>query len=146
MKLSFEELKQELQRKNISLSHQRVKVLEYLAQNHCHPTADKIFIELQKELPTLSKTTVYNTLRLLSEAGVVRTVSIDGNEIRYDITTQDHGHFKCESCGGVYNFSVDIDASVLTDLSAFCITDRNVYFKGICPKCLLDINHDESRR
>jgi Fe2+/Zn2+ uptake regulation proteins len=143
MKPSFEELKQQLKMKNISLSHQRVKVLEYFLRNNCHPTADQIFTDLQKDLPTLSKTTVYNTLRTLTEAGVIRAISIEDNEIRYDIEIQNHGHFKCESCGTIYNFCIDIDSSTLHDLNNFKITDKNVYFKGICPRCLSDINENE---
>jgi hypothetical protein len=67
MKPIFEDIKQELKKKNINLSHQRLKVLEYLTQNRSHPTVDQIFTDLQKEMPTLSKTTVYNTLRMLEQ-------------------------------------------------------------------------------
>ncbi|MFW0968438.1 MAG: Fur family transcriptional regulator [Thermacetogeniaceae bacterium] len=81
---TFENLKQELKKKNISLSYQRLKVLEYLTQNRCHPTVEQIFTELQKEIPTLSKTTVYNTLRILAEAGLVKVITIDERESRYD--------------------------------------------------------------
>ena len=81
---TFENLKQELKKKNISLSYQRLKVLEYLTQNRCHPTVEQIFTELQKDIPTLSKTTVYNTLRILAEAGLVKVITIDERESRYD--------------------------------------------------------------
>ncbi|MGI5927327.1 MAG: transcriptional repressor [Syntrophomonadaceae bacterium] len=81
---TFENLKQELKKKNISLSFQRLKVLEYLTQNRCHPTVEQIFTELQKDIPTLSKTTVYNTLRILAEAGLVKVITIDERESRYD--------------------------------------------------------------
>ncbi|MGI5927325.1 MAG: Fur family transcriptional regulator, partial [Thermacetogeniaceae bacterium] len=74
MDLTFEYLKKKLKTKNISLSYQRLKVLEYLTQNRCHPTVEQIFTELQKDIPTLSKTTVYNTLRILAEAGLVKVI------------------------------------------------------------------------
>ncbi len=95
MNPSFEELKKEINQKGINLSHQRLKVLESLCQNQCHPTVDQIFTDLHQEMPTLSKTTVYNTLRILAEAGLVRVITID---------------------------------------------DKNVYFKGIYPRCLSNIN------
>ena len=101
---TFEDLRQELKTKNIGLSHQRLKVLEYLTQNRCHPTVDQIYTELQKDIPTLSKTTVYNTLRILAEAGLVKVISIEDKECRFDIDTEDHGHFKCESCGTIFDF------------------------------------------
>ena len=133
---TFENLKQELKKKNISLSYQRLKVLEYLTQNRCHPTVEQIFTELQKDIPTLSKTTVYNTLRILAEAGLVKVITIDERESRYDIDTEDHGHFKCESCGTIFDFPIDIDSLIPEGLSNFKINDKNVYFKGICPRCL----------
>ncbi len=135
MKVDFEDLVTELKNKNIRLSHQRLKVLEYLTQNYTHPTADQIYNGLHREVPTLSKTTVYNTLNSLTEAGLVRTINIEDNEIRYDISTDDHGHFKCKSCGKIYDFKVDINSIKVTDLNDFEINDKNIYFKGICPQC-----------
>jgi len=136
MSPSFEEIIQELRKRNISLSYHRLKVLEYLTQNRCHPTVERIFASLQREIPTLSKTTVYNTLRVLAESGLVRVITIEDNETRYDIITENHGHFKCESCGTIYNFSMDIDSLTSEDLDNFKIKDKDVYFKGLCPKCL----------
>lgn len=143
MRSSFEELKQELKTKNIHLSHQRLKVLEYLTQNPCHPTVDQIYSDLHKEISTLSKTTVYNTLHILVEAGIVRIITIEDNETRYDIEIENHGHFKCESCGTIYNFAMDIDALTSKDLHDFKINDKNVYFKGICPQCLANIHKNK---
>ena len=140
LKLSFEELKKEIKQKGINLSHQRLKVLEYLYQNQCHPTVDQIYTDLHMDIPTLSKTTVYNTLRTLAGAGLVRIITIEDNETRYDIVVEDHGHFKCELCGSIYNFRIDVDLLNSEDLNNFKIKDKNVYFKGICPGCLVNIN------
>ena len=136
MKPLLEIIKQELKLKNISLSHQRLMVLEYLTQNQYHPTVEQIFTGLQKDIPTLSKTTVYNTLRILAEAGLVRVITIEDNETRYDVNTQNHGHFKCESCGKIYGFNIDMNSLIVKDLNNFKIDDKDVYFKGICPQCL----------
>ena len=135
MNTSFENLKKELKEKNINLSYQRLKVLEYLNNNRCHPTVDKIYTDLHKELSTLSKTTVYNTLRVLAESGMVRVITIEDNETRYDINVENHGHFKCDSCGEIYDFSVDIDSLIGEGLDGFMINSKNVYFNGICPNC-----------
>lgn len=137
MKINFEDLLNELKRKKIRLSHQRLKVLEYLTLHQCHPTVDQIYNNLHKEVPTLSKTTVYNTLNSLTEAGLVRVINIEDNETRYDIRIDDHGHFKCESCKKIYDFNIDINAFETNDLKNFAINDKNVYFKGVCPNCKL---------
>lgn len=135
----YEALKQKIKDKKIHLTHQRLKVLEYLAENQCHPTAEQIHSDLKKEMPTLSKTTVYNTLHMFMEARVVRLITIEDNEMRYDIVEEDHGHFKCECCGKIIDFEINVDAMWGDELHKFRITDKNVYFKGICPDCLSNI-------
>ncbi|NLX92889.1 MAG: transcriptional repressor [Clostridiales bacterium] len=143
MKPSFEDLKQELKIKNINLSHQRLKVIEFLTQNRCHPTVDQIFTNLQKDIPTLSKTTVYNTLRTLVASGLVRVITIEDKETRYDIVTENHGHFKCESCGTIFDFPIGIDSMIPGVLSKFVINDKNVYLNGVCPRCLSNLNENK---
>lgn len=140
MKVKYEDLLIELKNKKIRLSHQRLKVLEYLTRNYTHPTADQIYSGLHDEVPTLSKTTVYNTLNSLSEAGLVRVINIEDNETRYDIVTANHGHFKCESCRKIYDFKINIDSFDTHELDNFKIYDKNVYFKGICPQCEVNSN------
>lgn len=140
MKLTMADIKKELKNRNINPSYQRLKILEYLNQNHCHPTVDRIFTDLQKTIPTLSKTTVYNTLKKLIEEGLVRVITIEDNETRYDINTEDHGHFKCENCGIIFDFNINMDLLVPMELEEFKVLDKNVYFKGVCPQCLLNIS------
>jgi len=94
----FENMSNKLKKNKIRLSYQRLKVLEYLSKNHGHPTVDQIYNDLRKEVPTLSKTTVYNTLIVLCEARLVRVITIEDNETRYDLITKSHGHFKCVLC------------------------------------------------
>ena len=122
--------------KNIKPSYQRIKILEYLTTKRNHPTVDKIFIDLVKEVPTLSKATVYNTLNLFKKANLASVVTIENNETKYDAKVASHGHFKCESCGNIYDFEVNIDNLPTDSLKHFKINERNIYFKGICPRCL----------
>lgn len=139
----FEDLLNELRKKKIRLSHQRLKVLEYLTQNHNHPTAEQIYNGLHGEVPTLSRTTVYNTLNSLAEAGLVEIINIEDNETRYDINTVSHGHFKCLLCKKIYDFHIDIDSFETRELDGFEIQDKNVYFKGICPDCLANTKNKQ---
>jgi Fe2+ or Zn2+ uptake regulation protein len=136
MESTFAELAAELTQKNIRASHQRIKILQYLVLNRCHPTVDEIYHALHEEIPSLSRTTIYNTLALFQEKGLVRVLSIEENEARFDILVADHGHFKCEACGTIYNFHLDFSILKSQDLSQFRVTEQNVYFKGLCPDCL----------
>lgn len=132
----FEDMSNKLKKNEIRLSYLKLKVLEYLSKNHGHPTVDQIYNDLRKEVPTLSKTTVYNALTVLCEARLVRVITIEDNETRYELITKSHGHFKCVLCGEIYDFNINIDSFSTEDLDNFKITDKDVYFKGVCPRCL----------
>jgi Fur family peroxide stress response transcriptional regulator len=130
------DLKKLLIEKQIKPSHQRIKVLEYLVNQQTHPNVDQIFNDLHEEIPTLSKSTVYNTLNAFVEANLVRALPIDENEARYDFMTENHGHIRCESCGTIYNFEVDIDHLPTIGLDGFVIKEKSIFFRGVCPNCL----------
>lgn len=135
MELLVDNIGEYLQKHNIKPSYPRIKVMEYLIRMQDHPTVDRIYNELAKEMPTLSKTTVYNTLNLFIDSNVARLVAIEDNETRYDADTSDHGHFKCLECGKIYDFDIKVDA-VEEGLSQFRIKEKNLYYKGICPICI----------
>lgn len=135
MKQSIKEISKLLSEKDIRPSHQRIKILEFLMDNKIHPTVDMIYNELHDEIPTLSKTTVYNTLNLFNDANLVMALTIDDNEARYDIVTENHGHFICKECNEIYDFPIDMNSLVGNQLNGFIIHEKHVYFNGICSKC-----------
>ncbi len=141
MEISVKNLSNILAGKGIKPTHQRIKILEYLLINKCHPTVEMIYSDLHNEIPVLSKTTVYNTLNLFIEAQLVRLISIDGSEAKYDIDMKNHGHFKCESCNEIFDFPIDLDNFIDNQLNNFKINEKNVYFKGICPRCINNKKH-----
>ena len=72
---------------DIKPSVQRLAVMEYLSAHHTHPTADEIYNALVGQIPTLSKTTVYNTLRLFVRQGAATMLTIDGHNACFDGVT-----------------------------------------------------------
>lgn len=125
-----------LKSRNVKSSYQRIKILEYLDKNLCHPYTDKIYYEIQKIIPTISKSTVYSTLKTFVKVGIVREITIEDNKIRYEYNLKDHGHFKCEVCDRIFDFNIDFDKAEYDGLSGFKIKEKDVFFKGICSKCL----------
>ena len=140
MDIDSNSLSEMLKKHNIKPSHQRLWILDFIVSNPCHPTIDQIYGNLHNELPTLSKTTIYNTLRIFVEAGLVQEVTIENNEVRYDAKTESHGHSKCIVCGKIYDFNISIDDISAEGLNYFQIDTKNVYFKGICKECLRSNN------
>jgi Fur family peroxide stress response transcriptional regulator len=124
-----------LAEKNIKPSFHRIKVLEYLMVNKNHPTVEQIYSSLKKLFPTLSKATIYNSLNLFVEKGLVQPITIEETEIRYDSTVESHGHFKCECCGKIYDFGIDIDSIPSSGLDNFIIYSKEIYYRGICRNC-----------
>lgn len=141
MENSITYLTDQLKSKGIRPSYQRLKVLEYMYQEGGHPTVDGIFRALSADIPCLSKVTIYNTLRIFVEAGLLRIVDIDDAEKRYDVTLDNHGHFQCKACGMIFDFQVNIDQVPVEGLRQFEITHKNVYFRGLCPDCLEQITN-----
>lgn len=124
-----------LKEHGIKPSYQRIKILEYMLFNRNHPTVDMIYQELSKDIPTLSKTTVYNTLKLFIEKKVAIVITIEENETRFDAEVSTHGHFKCISCGNIYDFDVELEGMNIKGLENFSVLDEHVYFTGICKNC-----------
>ncbi|KHO61349.1 Fur family transcriptional regulator [Thermoanaerobacter sp. YS13] len=137
MKMTYTivELRDYLKRHDIKPSTIRIKVLEYLLNNRIHPTADDIYQSLINDIPTLSKTSVYNTLELFMKKGVVNALSLKEKELRYDINTYFHGHFRCEICGNVYDFPVSEKIIAVEELKGFVIRNVDINVYGICKKC-----------
>jgi len=96
---------------------------------------DTIYKALCPEIPTLSKTTVYNTLNLFVEKKLVQVIVIEENETRYDLITHTHGHFKCNSCGALFDVELNIDYSMSPELADCEIDEKHIYFKGLCKNC-----------
>jgi Fur family transcriptional regulator, peroxide stress response regulator len=126
----------ELSQKGLQPSVQRVAILEFLCTNRIHPTAEQIWLRLSPGMPTLSRTTVYNTLKLFAELGIVRTLVIEEKEMRFDIDTSHHGHFSCDRCGRVFDFAArNPGAAAASELDGFEIRERHLYYKGLCKEC-----------
>ncbi|NLB89278.1 MAG: transcriptional repressor [Syntrophomonadaceae bacterium] len=133
--MDIKQIENLLRLNNIKPSHHRLRIYQYLIEKKNHPTVDIMYRELIKEIPTLSKTTLYNTLNLFVENKIVHLITIEENETRYDADTSLHGHFKCKDCGEVFDIRIGITEEDFTGLEGFIVEESDVYFKGLCPKC-----------
>jgi len=132
----MENLKEKLRKNDISPSIHRIKILEYLATNYTHPTVEEIYNFLADEIPTLSKTTVYNTLRTFEEKGLIKSLSIFEKETRYEYNMTPHSHFQCIKCGKIYDIDEAFDFRDNQIIDGNKVLEHFVIFKGICKDCL----------
>ncbi len=124
-----------LEDRGVKPSLHRMKILEYLMEKKNHPTVDMIYRDISVDIPTLSKTTIYNTLTTFVENGIAQAITIEDNEVKYDATVDDHAHFKCTKCGNIYDINMDTKISSIKTLSGHIINERHLYFKGVCRSC-----------
>ena len=132
---NFEELTKLLESKGIKPSLQRLLLFRYMQNCNDHPTVEKIYADLVAQGHALSKATVYNTLTLFVQKGLLRMVGLDHNEARYDILTCDHAHFVCERCGAIYDVAVNFDQLNLLFPQAEQIKQRDIFYRGTCKRC-----------
>ena len=119
----------------IKPSTYRVQVLHYLQSVMTHPTVDEIYKELHKKNPKLSRTTIYNIVELLAKQNIITGLDFKEGYLRYDGTHKMHSHFKCKSCGKIYDI-FDMPQNVKKMLpEGFDLQDISVSMFGICPKC-----------
>ncbi|MDR2963372.1 MAG: transcriptional repressor [Bacteroidales bacterium] len=131
----IKEIQERLQRADIRPSVQRMAVMEFLLENRIHPTIDMIYNGLSAKIPTLSKTTVYNTVKTLSDSGVIQTICIDDKNLRYDADIALHAHFKCNICDCVIDLPVSKVQVEMQNSENVHITETHLYYKGFCEKC-----------
>lgn len=135
-----------LKRHDIKPSEQRIVIMQYLLTHHNHPTADIIYSELAPSMPTLSKTTIYNTLKLLANHGAVTEMTIDKRNAHYDYDTVPHSHFMCRQCGKIIDMPPD-DTAAEPGASyhnsrseqngiQFVIEETEINYRGLCGDCL----------
>ncbi len=126
-----------LQKYGIKPSLQRIAIVEYLMKNRIHPTADEIYNALYIKVPTLSRTTVYNTMKLFTEQGLVFALMIDDKHVRFDIDTSCHAHFLCLGCYHVWDIPLVKQTELLnvSQIGDFLITESHLYYKGYCKNC-----------
>jgi Fur family transcriptional regulator, peroxide stress response regulator len=129
------EIKNILSKNGIKPSLHRMKILDYLIKMKNHPTVDTIFKDISDDIPTLSKTTVYNTLKTFQESGVVQAITIEDNEVKYDATLDKHAHFKCGQCGQLYDLSMTTKVLYLKSVDGHLVNESQLYYKGICKSC-----------
>jgi Fur family peroxide stress response transcriptional regulator len=97
-----------------------------------------IFNDLQVMYPTMSLATVYKTMEILKEIGLVQILNAGEESFRYDADTSNHPHVRCTKCGQVEDIE-NIDYSAFLQQVAqgtdYELTGQQFYFYGVCPAC-----------
>jgi Fur family peroxide stress response transcriptional regulator len=135
--IEFDDALAALSRAGLKRTPQRIAVIESLVGNRSHPTVDDVWSTVRQGMPSISKSTVYATLRELESLGLIQYVP-DDEAVRVDPDVVSHAHFTCEACGRVY----DIEDGGLTDEIRDAVERRGhtidragIVLRGTCASC-----------
>lgn len=146
MKIGKKEIQKRMERfekvirhEGVKLTHQRTEIFREVAQTGDHPDADRVFQRVRKRIPTISLDTVYRTLWLLNDLGLVRTLGSNREPTCFDANLVNHHHFVCSQCGFTRDFySEELNTLSLPD-SVGALGDAeslHVEARGLCHRCL----------
>jgi len=125
-----------LKEHSLKITPQRLQILKYLDTHNTHPTVEEIYSELKKSSPSLSKTTVYNSLETLQKHSLIQLLTISGTQARYDFKHDMHHHFLCTNCGKIIDIDIKCPNIEKIVKEGYEIEEVHGYFKGLCKQCV----------
>jgi Fur family ferric uptake transcriptional regulator len=134
-----------IQKAGLRHTTQRDLIMEVFLRTEEHLTSEDLYWLVQKEDPTVGHTTVYRTLKLLTEAGLAREVRFGDNKTYYEhhFEHQHHDHMICTECGKVIEFlSEEIESlqDQMADNFGFKPTHHSLRMWGVCAECQIKAN------
>lgn len=134
----LERWKDATRRAGVKLTHQRLEIFCELAARDEHPDAESVFRAVQERVPTVSLDTVYRTLWLLHDLGLITTLGPRRDAIRFDMNLAPHHHFVCVRCGLVRDLPLETFEPVrvppgLAELGG--VMEARVEVRGVCARC-----------
>lgn len=133
------DLIQRLRTAGYKITPPRLAVLEVIQREGEHLNPQEILVQAQALHPQTGRATVYRTLELLTQLGIVRPIYVGDNGPTYIRADSAHHHLVCSHCGRIVEFDVCAADSMGCELEArfgFHITSHLLEFYGICPQCL----------
>lgn len=122
----------------LKLTHQRLEIFREVASSLEHPDAETVFQAVHARMPTLSLDTVYRTLWMLNDLGLISTLGSRRESVRFDANPERHHHYVCVRCGKARDFqSAELDTLRLphTVRELGSVLSTHVEVQGICDSC-----------
>ena len=132
------EMIEKLRESGVKLTHQRMEIFREIVGRTDHPDAASIYESVRKRLPTVSLDTVYRTLSMLKDAGLISTLGPSHDRVRFDANVAPHHHFVCTKCGKTEDFYCEEFDSLRVPgdvLKMGVVEHSHVELRGICAEC-----------
>ncbi|MBT3786024.1 transcriptional repressor [bacterium] len=130
-----------LKQKRLKQTQQRMDVLRKLLSLQTHVNAEELFHALRKENPSIGYSTVYRTLKLLTECGIAKENQFGDRITRYEssFNRKHHDHIVCVECNEIYEFENEQIETLQREVAknlGFQMLDHKLEIYGICKLCL----------
>lgn len=125
-----------LREKGFTVTMQRSMVLRQLINARDHLSAEQIYEGLNDRYPSLSKATVYNSLEIFKEAGIIQELIIQKGVAHYDPNHEPHLHFFCSQCGNIYDLTNCLPDLKQKEIEGHKVEKVKACFYGTCRNCL----------
>jgi Fe2+ or Zn2+ uptake regulation protein len=126
-----EAIAENLRRHGIQPSAQRLVVAEFVLDTDAHPSADQVFAQVKARVPMISRATVYNTLNVLVEKGLLRELILAEGRIVFDPNLAPHHHFVDDETGEIHDVPCDaIDVGRVDGLKGLKVREYQVVLRG----------------
>src|SRR5208283_1234496 len=134
--MDAEAIKRSLEGSGLRSTPQRYAVMAFLMKQARHPTAAEIFEAVNRLDPRSSRATIYNNLRDLVQAGLVREVAAEGRAARFDAKGMQHHHFICDRCGKVEDIEwYYVPKPASGSLGKRTLRECELIARGLCTNC-----------
>lgn len=120
---------------SVTLTPQRLAIIEFLNKNKQHPTVDKIFKAIRKRYPSISMATVYSTLQLLKTTGEIQELSIRKDKACYDHEPKPHHHLLCCHCKRIIDIEINCPLIKKGVIKGHKVDEVQAYIYGQCSDC-----------
>jgi len=140
--------KEALKGSGIKMTHQRMEVFREVARSGDHPDAETVFKGVRRRIPSVSLDTVYRTLWLLLDLGLIATLGPARDRVRFDGNANSHHHFVCTKCGMARDFSSEeFDELRVPDLvkGLGSVERIQVECRGLCARCIKQEKRNKSK-
>jgi Fur family peroxide stress response transcriptional regulator len=136
--MNNQQLIAKLHEKGFKATPQRIAICEFVLSSKDHPTADQVYQVVKRRYPTLSLATVYQTLHLLAEIGLLQELGFGDGISRYDPDTSPHINIVCKSCGKIQDYEAEsirkLWSQIIEDLGFEPVGQRLTIYR-YCDQC-----------
>ncbi len=132
------EFSEALRARGLRMTNQRHSILHILKASGEHLSPSQVYEQARRSIPGITETTVYRTLEFLAAKGVISSTQNNGGHLTYELSSHEHHHLVCRSCGAQLDLEPDLIQNAIVQLeqqTGYQIQAGHITFFGLCPEC-----------